>query len=92
MRDGYIVETTCPHCGKVNDYAQPVGLDDTPPEDGSVSLCIGCGSPGIFHLGGQHLRLPTPSEYLELAHDPEFQLAMLSWKQITKNQPQGEPQ
>lgn len=59
----------CPKCGARND-AHTGGSDS--PEAGDISLCMYCGTPGIFVAPGETRPL-TAQEFDCLARDAHFQ-------------------
>lgn len=67
----------CPTCGYRFDAASRLtddpGAQAEAPDDGSVSICLACGSLGIFADGVTRLRLPTADERAELMASVEIQ-------------------
>ncbi len=79
--------TKCPACGRTNNRSSAVeGVDPTPPEPGDVSICIGCGSIGIYtaDLG---MRAPTMVEVSELMRMPQVVRAVRAWHQAFDGMP-----
>lgn len=53
---------TCPLCGMVMNGQAPVD-DAGMPDEGSVGICIYCGTVSVFGEGGASLREPTEAEW-----------------------------
>jgi hypothetical protein len=71
-------EGTCPSCGYVTDAT--TGLFDLAPDatptDGAVSVCIRCGTIGVFTGAGLEVRRATAEEKGEMLADPRVRAAV----------------
>ena len=70
-------QQACPSCGYKFDAATGLNGADRPSE-GAVSICLACGSLGIFTyvLGQLTVRAATPAEHDELIGDPFIRRAL----------------
>jgi hypothetical protein len=71
-------EASCPHCGTTLSAATALSETDKerairPTPETSVTLCLYCGEWAMFTEAG--LRTLTTDEYLEIAHQPEANIA-----------------
>lgn len=76
------METTCPHCGRVNDCQSDVGGTSVP-KDGDVSLCFNCAGLGIYDSsrpGGVYI--PDPTEMVALMADEAIVCAVAALKLV----------
>lgn len=72
----------CPYCDRHMDRVQEVLGDeeDHMPEDGDVTLCIGCGSFSVFDSSAKGgLRKPSPTDLEEIALEPELRRVWRAW-------------
>ncbi|RBB38887.1 hypothetical protein DPV79_16025 [Burkholderia reimsis] len=76
--------TTCPFCGKRNDDHTGV-RGHIVPEDGDVSICIGCGQLAVFDHDA--LRAPTDDESDEFARDAGIQKYLAVWREVVRKHP-----
>lgn len=71
--DGTRMETTCPHCGRMNDGHK--NLEGGPgPEDGDVTVCASCAGISVYDStkpGGMHI--PDPTQLRDFELDPQIQ-------------------
>ena len=67
-----IMETKCPHCGRVNEMV--AGRDpSSTPGPGAVSICFRCTKPAVFTETG--LRTPTDAEQEQFDQSPIIRAA-----------------
>lgn len=74
--------TACPACGYILEEATPVpgtasrpaGAPEFRPDDGDVSVCLACGSLGVFQVSplGVTVRAASPAEVDLFLADPEI--------------------
>ena len=61
---GYVFDSICPSCGKRNDAVTGMGHDEAP-EEGSLIVCIGCGTLTTFRFtddGATLHMVPVPED------------------------------
>lgn len=78
----FMKASTCPYCGKVNEFASNPH-DDGRPSDGDVTMCIGCGHIAIFDEqapGG--CRKTTALEAAQFSADERISRIHLAWKMM----------
>ena len=77
------IDHTCWSCGKRFDRASLPRGDTVPPQQGDISLCMGCGEWGLFdkHWKGG-LRQPTHDEYVEIVADEDCTNARAAWLRV----------
>lgn len=81
---------TCPHCGKMCEATTGVSVaHDTAPETGDVSVCYGCGKPGIFEVGALAVavRPPTVAELREIQADIYVTATQAAWADHVPGRP-----
>jgi len=62
--------TRCPWCNRAHEAHTLVAGDEGEPDEGAISVCIGCEWPAVFTSDG--IRRPTIAELEELRLDPRF--------------------
>lgn len=70
--DTHKFDTLCPYCGRSNECHSGPGPG---PGVGDVSICWGCGKPGIYDIeagDGLYIREPTVEELIEIEDDQEY--------------------
>lgn len=74
----------CPYCGRPNDRSLGATGGTGVPMHGDVAVCFGCLEPGVFANGpfGIAIRLPTAEERAQIDADPEYQLAVLTVRNL----------
>lgn len=81
----------CPTCGYQMDGHSAIGDEDATPDEGDVSVCIACGSIGVYvwmtALGGFILRKPTPDEHESFMRNPTLVAAMVAHRQARATHP-----
>ena len=66
------LKARCPICGARHDGTANT-VDDLPPQDGNLALCIVCGGISIYELAlPEKLRFPTDAELVEIMNDPDI--------------------
>ncbi|KVT60620.1 hypothetical protein WK55_09755 [Burkholderia ubonensis] len=76
----------CPFCAKIND--RHMGLTcHVEPEDGDVSICVGCGQLAVFDLVNAHMRVPTDDESHVFARDADIQQYLEVWRTAVRKTP-----
>jgi uncharacterized Zn finger protein len=76
------MDMTCPYCGKKNELHDSVTDPGARPSPGDVSMCITCGSWGVFTECD--IRKPTPHELDDIANTPECRRASAAWQRVVK--------
>ncbi len=66
------MNTTCPHCGRLNDMVSPADGGAEEPSPGAVSVCFKCENFSIFDMEGDELivRMPTMEETIQVMSMP----------------------
>lgn len=84
MRNTFELKNQCPFCGKECDLVSNTS-GSRMPEDGDLSLCIGCGEFSIFDPAmATGLRKPNTLEYESIANNPHARLAREAWLKVKK--------
>ncbi|WP_448167699.1 hypothetical protein [Burkholderia ambifaria] len=89
-----MLKTFCPYCGKMNeehmnasDKSGHLGYTAANqfivPEEGDVSICIGCGQFAVFTHDGA-LRKPNDDEVEVFSQDPDLQVMKAIWERTCK--------
>jgi hypothetical protein len=77
--------TICPHCCQHHEAATHMGGADFEPDDGDVTICLGCGRLCIFDsesYGG--LRKPTKKEQRTIDRNERVREVVTAWKVVRR--------
>ena len=74
-----VMNTTCPHCGKVHD--RQTGFASESPANGDVAICMDCGELSVFDLDANCLRLPTVDQKRHIDSIPDIDQYRAAWRE-----------
>lgn len=79
-------QTTCPHCGMVQECVAQLTPAQPGPQDGDLSFCLTCGCFGVMDRtapGG--VKKPGPEQADQLTNDPMVAQTLAAWRQGLKD-------